>query len=148
MSQIFSNLWITCGGTAREFDFLRENEITHILNCAEEESMRYPKYLTAIHIPLTDDVDSLAYNQIIQGAQILAVWMNTNSNVIVHCKAGISRSVTVVLAWMIIYKNYTYNNAYKYVQSKRNFINPNDFYRKILKDLETKFYVPYNELSS
>ena len=142
MSQIYENLWITPGCSAREFDFLRENEITHILNCAEEESMRYPKYVTAIHIPMTDDVDPLAMDQIIQGAQILAVWMNADANTIVHCKAGISRSVTVVLAWLIIYKNYTYNQAYKLVQSKRNFIYPNDFYRKLLKDLETKFYVP------
>ena len=148
MSNIYENLWITCGGTAREFDFLRENEITHVLNCAEEEPMYYPNHVTAIHIPLTDDVDPLAIDQIIQGAQILAVWMNTKSNVIVHCKAGISRSVTVVLAWLIIYKNYTYDEAFRFVQSKRNFICPNDFYRKLLKDLEIKFYVPYNELGS
>jgi atypical dual specificity phosphatase len=141
MSQIFPNLWITCGGSAREFDFLRENEITHILNCAEEEPMRYPKYVTAIHIPMTDDEDPLAYNQIIQGAQILAVWMNADANTIVHCKAGISRSVTVVLAWLIIYKNYTYKDAFKFLQTKRNFIYPNDFYRKLLKDLEETCHI-------
>jgi protein-tyrosine phosphatase len=140
MSQIFSNLWITPGDTAREFDFLKENQITHILNCAEEEPMNYPRNITAIHIQMTDDEDDAGMSQIIQGAQILAVWMNAGANVIVHCKAGISRSVTVVLAWLIIYKNYTFNNAYKFVQDKRNFINPNDFYRKILKIIEETFH--------
>ena len=141
MSEIFNNLWITCGGTAREYDFLRENEITHILNCAEEEPMNYPKDMTIIHIPMTDDEDDNAISQIIQGAQILAVWMNADANTIVHCKAGISRSVTVVLAWMIIYKEYTFNNAYKFVQGKRNFINPNDYYRKLLKIIEETFHM-------
>ena len=142
MSQIFSNLWITPGDVARDYDILREYQITHILNCAEEEPNRYPKKnVTVIHIPLTDDEDENAMNQIVQGAQILAVWMNTGAKTIVHCKAGISRSVTVVLAYLIIYKNYTYNQAYLFVQEKRNIIYPNDFYRKLLKDLEQTCYV-------
>jgi protein-tyrosine phosphatase len=140
MSQIFNNLWITCGGTAREFDFLRENEITHILNCAEEESINYPKDITAIHILMTDDDDDSGMSQIIEGAQILGAWMNAGVNTIVHCKAGISRSVTVVLAWMIMYKEYTFNDAYKFVQDKRNFINPNDYYRKLLRIIEETFH--------
>jgi protein-tyrosine phosphatase len=145
MSQIFENLWITPADVARDYDFLKENEITHILNCAEEETKGYPiKSLTVIHIPLTDDEDVQALDQIVQGAQILAVWMNTGANAIVHCKAGISRSVTVVLAYLIIYKNYTYNEAYLFVQRKRNIIYPNDFYRQLLKDLEKTFYIKDN----
>ena len=45
--------------------------------------------------------------------------------VLVHCMYGISRSVAFVIAYLIKYKNYSVDEALKFLMKKRNKINPN-----------------------
>jgi predicted protein tyrosine phosphatase len=137
MSQIFDNVWIAPADTVRDIEFLHENGITHVLNCADEEPTRYPDpYLVAHKEALTDDNDPAALGQLLSAGAILATWaMNPMNRIVVHCKAGISRSVTVVLAWMIVHRNYTFDDAYLHVQRYRMFILPNPHYMRILRGL-------------
>ena len=52
--------------------------------------------------------------------------------VLVHCYAGVSRSATIVLAYLMQEHNLSFNAAYKLVKSKRPFISPNDGFRSQL----------------
>lgn len=137
MSQIFPNLWIAPADTVRNADFLQENGITHVLNCAAEEPTRYPDPYLVIHkVPLTDDNDPHAFAQLLEAGIKLAIWLSDPmSRVVVHCKAGISRSVSVILAWLIVHREFTFDDAYTYVQSRRMFILPNPHYIRILRAL-------------
>lgn len=45
--------------------------------------------------------------------------------VFVHCHAGISRSATVCIAYLMQHKKVSMTDAYKYVQSRRPIISPN-----------------------
>jgi len=56
----------------------------------------------------------------------------------VHCLAGVSRSVSLVLAYLIKHKGLTYNKAYDYVKAKRKIIHPNDGFIEALKKLENE----------
>ena len=44
---------------------------------------------------------------------------------LVHCRAGISRSATICLAYLIKTRGYGWEQAYNFVKQKRNMINPN-----------------------
>ena len=136
MSQITEKIWISPGNVAREKDFLLDNNIGYIINCAEEESTNYPNQIPFTHIPMIDDEDIHAMDQITKGAHQIQIALKEDRNVLVHCKAGISRSATVVLAYLIIYKNMKFNDAYKLVQRERPIIRPNTFYVCLLKMLE------------
>jgi dual specificity phosphatase 12 len=46
-------------------------------------------------------------------------------NVLVHCFAGVSRSASIVIAYLMRFHKMDYNVAYNYVKSKRPWINPN-----------------------
>ena len=48
-----------------------------------------------------------------------------HTNVYVHCFAGVSRSATVVIAYMIKMEDMKYSKALKYVKSKRSVVCPN-----------------------
>ncbi len=143
MSQIFPNLWIAPADTVREADFLYENGITHVLNCAAEEPSRYPDPYLVIHKEsLTDDNDPNVLSQLLTAGIVLATWLqDPSSRVVVHCKAGISRSVTVVLSWLIVHREFSFDDAYLYVQSRRMFILPNPHYMGLLRRLAGE-YVP------
>jgi protein-tyrosine phosphatase len=45
------------------------------------------------------------------------------TNVLVHCLAGVSRSVTIVLAYMITKKGCRLDEAYDLVRSRRSKVN-------------------------
>jgi hypothetical protein len=57
--------------------------------------------------------------------------LSSSKSVLVHCEAGVSRSATVVLAYLMRYHNMTRDEAYIHVKRKRP-INPNEgFWRQL-----------------
>ena len=62
--------------------------------------------------------------------------MDGNDKVFVHCAAGMSRSPTVVIAY-IMWKNKIFlNDAIKIVKNKRRLISPNENFMNQLKIFE------------
>ena len=54
--------------------------------------------------------------------------------VLVHCKAGISRSATICLAYLMWYHKWTLEQAYDFLKAKRRLISPNlNFMRQLLE---------------
>jgi protein-tyrosine phosphatase len=137
------NLWL--GGTEEAFDasgrFLRACRITHVLNCAEElagQAARYAKSIEVCCVPLVDDETSAAEAQILTAAGKIEEWMRAGHTILVHCAAGISRSPTVVMAWLILYRAHTFDDAWTRVAKARNFIRPNPYFMQILRGLAPK----------
>lgn len=48
-----------------------------------------------------------------------------NGKVLVHCKAGISRSATICIAYLIKSKRIRMEEAYEFVKARRQLISPN-----------------------
>jgi dual specificity MAP kinase phosphatase len=58
--------------------------------------------------------------------------MASGGKVLIHCYAGVSRSATITIAYLMQELGMPYSEAMKYVKSKRYFINPNDGFRRQL----------------
>jgi protein-tyrosine phosphatase len=116
-------------------DFISNNKITHIINCAKELSIKYPLGITGYRIDLEDDNPEGASALIEAGAILLKKWLEDPKAVIlVHCFAGMSRSVSVVAAYLVINKNYTVKRAIQFLESCRPCIRPfNGFLDEIRK---------------
>jgi protein-tyrosine phosphatase len=54
----------------------------------------------------------------------------------VHCLAGVSRSVSLVLAYLIKHRGMTYRDAYDLIKGRRRIIHPNDGFIEQLKRFE------------
>ncbi|XP_050408043.1 uncharacterized protein LOC126823323 isoform X2 [Patella vulgata] len=59
-----------------------------------------------------------------------------NSKVLIHCKMGISRSSATTMAFLMKDNKWSFEEAYKYVQERRNCVNPNEGFREQLKTYE------------
>ncbi|KAK4879137.1 hypothetical protein RN001_007283 [Aquatica leii] len=71
---------------------------------------------------------------------------------LLHCTAGVSRSATLCIAYLMKYHNFTLLDAYNYLKLRRPIIKPNCGFFKQLIDYEVELYdintvkLVYNEL--
>mmetsp|Transcript_17993 Transcript_17993/g.24946 ORF Transcript_17993/g.24946 Transcript_17993/m.24946 type:complete len:148 (-) Transcript_17993:29-472(-) len=56
--------------------------------------------------------------------------------VAVNCSAGVSRSSTVVISFLLLHRNLTLRDAFTKVRSKRKYVYPNKGFWQLLIDLE------------
>lgn len=54
--------------------------------------------------------------------------------VLVHCRAGVSRSASVVIAYLMKYRDMPFDDAHKHVKMMKPNINPNIGFMKVLKE--------------
>jgi len=56
--------------------------------------------------------------------------ITSGGSVLVHCYAGVSRSATIVIAYLMQEMAMTFNDAFQHVKRQRWFICPNDGFRR------------------
>lgn len=64
--------------------------------------------------------------------------LEKGENVYVHCHAGISRSSTVVMAYLMKYHEMSYDEALGYVRQFRPAVHPNPGFSRMLCNLENE----------
>ncbi|CAD8113685.1 unnamed protein product [Paramecium sonneborni] len=69
-----------------------------------------------------------------------------SGSVLVHCAAGVSRSASIVIAYLMRNKDLTYSEAFSYVKSKRFVICPNSGFQRQLKNFEKLLKQPKDNL--
>ena len=137
---ILEQIYIGSYADACDARFQRERGITHILCCADELPMPqihaiYNKGKGAWHhIPIVDDKrDETTPAKLLEAANVIDSWVNAGNKIIVHCYAGMSRSVSAVIAYFILKKGWTYDMAFSLIKLRRPIANPHDCYVPILK---------------
>jgi dual specificity protein phosphatase 1B len=68
--------------------------------------------------------------------QFMESAIGSGGGVLVHCNAGISRSSTLVIAYLIKYHKMKYDDAYQLVKVARPAILPNGGFQLTLRQLE------------
>ena len=143
MSEITGQIWIGSYGDIANEDFLDEREITQILCCAEELPLRigfpYSLKFQGHKVPIIDDkVDEKTKAYFLEAATVLDGWVNDGKKIFVHCFAGISRSVSIVITYLMVFKGWSYDLAFQHIKLRRPRINPHSDFIPILKSIEAK----------
>jgi protein-tyrosine phosphatase len=94
-------------------------------------------------IPVKDK--SSHKHKIAKHFDLVADFINSHAkvghNVLVHCAAGMSRSATLVVAYMLKYLNYrSVEKAISTIRKKRDIINPNEGFRQVLEEYNKKLH--------
>jgi protein-tyrosine phosphatase len=63
---------------------------------------------------------------------LLITSLKENKKVLIHCHAGISRSVSIIMAFFIKYGNMSLQDALKKIKEKRSIVGPNQSFMKQL----------------
>ncbi|CAG8516230.1 2842_t:CDS:2 [Funneliformis mosseae] len=111
-----------------EVDELKTKGVKRILNMAFEcdDCLRLKeKFDRYLKLNVKDSVEEDVENGLNVAVDFIERAQNDNAPIYVHCKAGKSRSVTAVLAYLIKSRNWTLKHAYDYVMDRRSGICPN-----------------------
>lgn len=129
----------------KDADILDDMNIKVVISALTEEE--YEDYMIAKEdfpnidwhrLVIDDDKDERISEHFFDIHKIISEAVSKNNNIIVHCAAGMSRSATLVLAYLMIENRWQYEEAYNFVKKRRPIIDPNIGFVKQLKGLEYK----------
>jgi hypothetical protein len=72
------------------------------------------------------------------GYHFINLAVNSNKNILIHCMAGISRSVSLVTYYLMKKYHLDYDKAFYIIKNKRIVANPNDSFKFQLKKYQNK----------
>lgn len=136
VGEILPGLLLSSQDVAVEFDLLQKYSVTHILNLATLVKNSFPENFTYKNIDLLDIPETNIAQHFESAFQFIDEGMGKGGCVLVHCNAGISRSSTIVIAYLMMKKRWPLVQAYQYVKEKRSKIRPNAGFQEQLKTFE------------
>ncbi|KAL3072161.1 hypothetical protein niasHT_034755 [Heterodera trifolii] len=124
-SKILDYLYLGTEWNASNWEELKANGVQYILNVTKEVDNFFPTQFTYLKIWVSDEATT----------ELLMHWQRTydfikeakekGAKVLVHCKKGISRSASTVIAYAMKAYGWGLDEALEYVKRKRDCITPN-----------------------
>ncbi|XP_072251899.1 protein phosphatase Slingshot homolog 3 [Leuresthes tenuis] len=132
-SKIFDYLYLGSEWNAANFEELQKNNVGYILNVTREIDNFFPEAFAYMNIRVYD----------VEATDLLPYWTDTynfinsarksGQAVLVHCKMGVSRSASTVIAYAMKQQRWSLDVALAYVRDRRSIIKPNDGFMKQLQ---------------
>ncbi|KAK7363709.1 hypothetical protein VNO77_05861 [Canavalia gladiata] len=134
--KIDEGLFLGSIGTATDKVALKKVNITHILTVAGKLPPAHPGDFVykVIDVADRDDVDLKQYFN--ECFDFIDEAKRHGGNVLVHCFAGRSRSVTIIVAYLMKTRGMSFSEALQHVRSKRPTAYPNPGFIQQLEDFE------------
>lgn len=132
MNNIIDNIYIGNIESGTNHELLKKHNIIAIVNLSNSKN-NYPKDIQIMNI-MIDDAYNIDITSYLEDAYNFIEKYNKDGNVLVHCRAGISRSSSVVIHYIMKKYNKSYQEALSFVKEKRSIVQPNDgFMRQLVK---------------
>lgn len=125
-SRIAEHIYLGSDTVAKNHELLRRNGITHVLNCVGFVCPEYFKsdfvYKTLwLQDSPTEDITSILYDVFDYFEDV----REQRGRVLVHCCQGVSRSTSLVIAYLMWREGQSFEDAFQYVKTARGVTNPN-----------------------
>uniref|UniRef100_A0A4W6G9U4 Protein phosphatase Slingshot homolog 1 n=1 Tax=Lates calcarifer TaxID=8187 RepID=A0A4W6G9U4_LATCA len=133
---IFDHVYLGSEWNASNLEELQETGVGYILNVTREIDNFFPGTFSYHNIRVYDE----------EATDLLAHWNDTynfivkakknHSKCLVHCKMGVSRSASTVIAYAMKEYGWSLEKAYNFVKQKRSITRPNPGFMRQLAEYE------------
>ncbi|XP_041520132.1 protein phosphatase Slingshot homolog 2 isoform X1 [Microtus oregoni] len=135
-TQIFEHVFLGSEWNASNLEDLQNRGVRYILNVTREIDNFFPGVFEYHNIRVYDE----------EATDLLAYWNDTykfiskakkhGSKCLVHCKMGVSRSASTVIAYAMKEYGWSLDRAYDYVKERRTVTKPNPSFMRQLEEYQ------------
>ncbi|KAJ7987924.1 hypothetical protein DPEC_G00318290 [Dallia pectoralis] len=142
-TRILPHLYLGCQRDVLNKELMQQNDIVFVLNASN--TCPKPDYIPESHflrVPVNDSFCEKILPWLDRSVEFIEKAKASNACVLVHCLAGISRSATIAIAYIMKRMDMSLDEAYRFVKEKRPTISPNFNFLGQLLDFEKKIKSP------
>ncbi|XP_029295674.1 dual specificity protein phosphatase 18-like [Cottoperca gobio] len=135
LCRVTDHLYLSNGRAANDSSQVTRCKITCIVNVTETKS-RCPLHrgVEYIHIPLSDSPASHLSEHFDEVADKIQVTAEHGGCTLVHCNAGVSRSASLCIAYLMKHRGDTLLEAHSWVRTCRPVVRPNNgFWKQLIR---------------
>ncbi|EDO45432.1 predicted protein, partial [Nematostella vectensis] len=138
LAEILPRLYLGSEKDASNIELLRKHKISYVLNVTHDRPNTFAhiegfKYK---NLPVEDNLMANLTELFPEAFAFIDEGRQKSSNVLVHCLAGISRSVTITIAYLMSSQHLSLNEAYDFVKARKSNVSPNFNFMGQLLDFE------------
>jgi len=131
-------LFVSNLGAAQDPQILADRKISFVINASKARAYRALPGVTTLTVSIDDDPDADIAAHFARCIDFALPVLNSGHALLVHCAAGISRSVTIA-AMLLIIHGMTAQSALQLLRKQRPCANPNPGFAKKLVMFERLF---------
>ncbi|OQR93011.1 dual specificity protein phosphatase 2-like [Achlya hypogyna] len=114
--------------------------VTHIVNCTRETPDYFPEHVEYLRVAVTDEPEVAIDAFFDEACSFINKAVDNKRACLVHCSHGMSRSATIVLAYLISHRGMQLLEALDYLRARRRVVSPNVGFMQRLVELEIKVH--------
>lgn len=138
LHHVIESIYIGSQHSATNLTRLNEHKITHILNVAAEVKNAFPEQYKYFNIKLFDRPQTNIRQVFSHTNEFIQQAIAENGRILVHCDFGISRSSTIILAYLLGVHRMPYEAAFDLLKATRPFIKIHVEFIQQLKEYSTE----------
>lgn len=139
IASITDHLYLSSAAAVKP-DRIRTVGITHIINCTLEIPNLNLPTVESIQIHVEDAPHARLSVYFDRCADKIHQVHKRGGRTLVHCVAGVSRSASLCIAYLMKYHRFNLSEAYYHVKKRRPVIRPNPGFWRQLIDFEQKLF--------
>ncbi|VDL76885.1 unnamed protein product [Nippostrongylus brasiliensis] len=137
ISEITDHLFLSGAGCLKP-EKIRQKRIVFVVNATTEEPNTYIQGVEYMKIRIDDHPYARIQDYFDQVADKIKAVKDRGGKTLVHCMAGVSRSASLVMIYLVKHERMTLRQAYHYVRSARPVIRPNVGFWKQMVEFEKR----------
>ncbi|BFZ54027.1 hypothetical protein PYCC9005_001058 [Savitreella phatthalungensis] len=140
--QVTPHLCISDVYAAQDEKTLRKHRVTHVLSLLSFANIIVPTDVKHLKLDILDYPDENIIDEFRHTHAFIRDAVEQGGNCLIHCQAGISRSSTVLCAFLMSSEGLTRDEAFRLIKHRRRQVRPNEGFWEQLKVYEDCHYVP------
>ncbi|KAM9326231.1 dual specificity protein phosphatase 5 [Gastrophryne carolinensis] len=139
-AEILPFLYLGSAHHASEGEYLANLHITALLNVSRKSTECIKDQYDYKWIPVEDNHTTDISSHFQEAIDFIDTVRHSGGRVLVHCEAGISRSPTICMAYLMKTKRFRLEEAFEYIKQRRSLISPNFSFMGQLLHYESEIF--------
>ncbi|XP_067944186.1 dual specificity protein phosphatase 22-like isoform X2 [Watersipora subatra] len=126
MSKVLEGLYVGCYADFTDEEQLSANKITHVISAVKiAPDIQLPSNISRIVIDINDNTSESISPHFLRCIEFIHRARAKGGSVLVHCMAGVSRSVTITAAYILAISDLNWREVLSCIRAARSVANPN-----------------------